>query len=126
MSNYSAISWREQVTFDELMVMSLCTRSTVTWIFMVLTHRYHNTSSVTDMLQTPTTILILTDSRIRQSHPFTYIHLHVFKDLYKYSFFPNTIIYWNLLPQNIVLCPTVNTFREQLTPTVLSHLQSQI
>jgi hypothetical protein len=39
---------------------------------------------------------------------------------------PNTIIHWNLLPQTIVLCPTVNTFREQLTPTVLNHLQSQI
>ena len=34
------------------------------------------------------------------------------------TFFPNTIIHWNLLPQNIVLCPTVNTLREQLTPTV--------
>jgi hypothetical protein len=68
----------------------------------------------------PTTILIPTDSRIRQSLPFIYRHLHAFKDLYKYSFFPNTIIYWNLLPQNIVLCPTVNTFREQITPTVLS------
>ena len=116
-------------------------------------NRYHNTSSVTDMLQTltwptlqqrrlktnlimfykivhhiiavPTRILIPTDSRIRQFHPFTYRHLHAFKDPYKYSFFPNTIIYWNLLPQNIVLCPTINTFREQLTPTVLRHLQSQ-
>ena len=74
----------------------------------------------------PTTILIPTDPRIRQFHPFTYRHLHAFKDPYKYSFFPNTIIHWNLLPQTIVLCPTVNTFREQLTPTVLSHLQSQI
>jgi hypothetical protein len=74
-------------------------------------NRHHNTSSVTDMLQTltwptlqqrrlktklimfykivhhivavPTTILILTDSRIRQFHPFTYRHLHAFKDLYK-------------------------------------------
>jgi hypothetical protein len=62
----------------------------------------------------PTTILIPTDPRIRQFHPFTYRHLHAFKDPYKYSFFPNTIIYWNLLPQNIVLCPTVNTLREQL------------
>ena len=112
-------------------------------------NRYHNTSSITDMFQTltwptlqqcrlktklimfykivhhivavPTTILIPTDSRIRQSHPFTYRHLHAFKDSYKYSFFPNTIIYWNLLPQNIVI-----TFREQLTPTVLSYLQPQI
>jgi hypothetical protein len=117
-------------------------------------NRYHNTSSVTNMLQTltwptlqqrwlktklimfykivhhivavPTTILIPTDPRIRQFHPFTYRHLHAFKDPYKYSFFPNTIIHWNLLPQTIVLCPTVNTFREQLTPTVLSHLQSRI
>jgi hypothetical protein len=116
---------------------------------------YHNTSSVTDMLQTltwptlqqhrlktklimfykivhhivavPTTILIPTDPRIRQFHPFTYRHRYAFKDPYKYSFFPNTIIHWNLLPQTIVvLCPTVNTFREQPTPTVLSHLQSQI
>jgi hypothetical protein len=116
-------------------------------------NRYHNTSSVTDMLQTltwptlgkrrlktklmfykivhhivavPITIVIPTDSRIRQFHPFTYIYLHAFKDPYKYSFFPNTIIYWNLLPQDIIICPTVNTLREQLTPTVLSHLQSQI
>ena len=74
----------------------------------------------------PTTILIPTDPRIRQFHPFIYRHLHAFKEPYKYSFFPNTIIHWNLLPQTIVLCPTVNTFREQLTPTVLSHLQSQI
>jgi hypothetical protein len=84
-------------------------------------NRYHNTSSITDMLQTltwptlqrrlktklimfykivhhivavPTTILIPTDSRIRQFHPFTYRHLHAFKDSYKYSFFPNTIIYY--------------------------------
>jgi hypothetical protein len=74
-------------------------------------NRYHNTSSVTDMLQTltwptlqqrrlktkliimfykivhhivavPTTILIPTDPRIRQFHPFTYRHLHAFKDPY--------------------------------------------
>jgi hypothetical protein len=90
---------------------------------------YNNVYSKQNVLQdcshivaVPTTILIPTDSRIGQFHPFTYRHLHAFKDLYKYSFFPNTIIYWNLLPQNIVLCPTVNTFREQLTLTVLSHL----
>jgi hypothetical protein len=51
----------------------------------------------------PTTILILTDPRIRQFHPFTYRHLHALKDPHKYSFFPNTIIHWNLLPQTIVL-----------------------
>jgi hypothetical protein len=50
----------------------------------------------------PTTILIPTDPRIRQFHPFTYRHLHAIKDPYKYSFFPNTIIHWNLLPQTTV------------------------
>jgi hypothetical protein len=49
-----------------------------------------------------------------------------FKDPYKCSFFPNIIIYWNLLPQDIMICPSVNTFREQPTTTVLSHLQPQI
>jgi hypothetical protein len=29
----------------------------------------------------PTTILIPTDPRIRQFHPFTYRHLHAFKDV---------------------------------------------
>ena len=124
------------------------------WAARYACNQYNNTSSITDMLQTltwptlqrrlktklimfykivhhihvvavPTTILIPTDPRIRQFHPFTYRHLHAFKDPYKYSFFPNTIICWNLLPQNIVLCPTINMFREQLTSTVLRHLQSQ-
>jgi hypothetical protein len=52
----------------------------------------------------PTTMLIPTDPRIRQFHPFTYRHLHAFKYPYKYSFFTNTIIHWNLLPQTIVIC----------------------
>ena len=36
------------------------------------------------------------------------------------KFFPNTIIYWNLLPQIIVLCPTVNTFRGYQDISVLN------
>jgi hypothetical protein len=64
-----------------------------------------------NIVAVPTTILIPTDSRIRQFHPFTYWyrHLHAFKDPYKYSFFPNTIIHWNLLPQTIVLTSMPNS-----------------
>jgi hypothetical protein len=39
-----------------------------------------------------TTILIPTDPRIRQFHPFTYRHLHAFKYPYKYSFFPSFVL----------------------------------
>lgn len=113
-------------------------------------NRYHNTSSVTDMLQTlnwqplqqrrlktklvifykiihqlvavPTTILIPTDTRTRQNHPHTFKHIQTSKDSYKYSFFPNTVIYWNALPPIVALAPSVITFREQLTPAVLCQL----
>ena len=100
-------------------------------------NQYHNTSSVTDMIDNlnwptlqqrrlktkiimfykvvhqiiavPSTILTPTDSRTRQAHPYTYRHLQASKDSYKYSFFPNTIIHWNHLPHNIVACPLPGT-----------------
>ncbi len=114
-------------------------------------NRYHNTSSVTDMLNTlnwptlqqrrlktrlimfykivhhivavPSTLLIPTDIRTRQLHPQTYRHLLTVKDCYKYSFFPYTITQWNVLPPKVVLSPTLNIFREQLTPTVLYNIE---
>jgi hypothetical protein len=49
--------------------------------------------TIYNVVAVPTAILIPTDPRIRQFHPFTYRHLHAFKDPYKYSFFPNTIIH---------------------------------
>ena len=114
-------------------------------------NRYHNTSSVNDMLTTlnwqtlqerrqqfrltmfykivhnlvaiPTSILVPTDHRIRKNHNFTYRQISVLKDSYKISFFPYTIIQWNALPSNVVNATTVETFRDQLTPAVLYTLQ---
>ena len=71
----------------------------------------------------PSDILIPTDNRTRQFHPQTYRHILTFKDCYKYSFFPLTITQWNVLPPQVVLSPTLNIFREQLTPTVLYNIE---
>ena len=71
----------------------------------------------------PSTLLIPTDNRTRKFHPQTYRHLLTFKDCYKYSFFQFTITQWNVLPPKVVLSPTLNIFREQLTPTVLYNIE---
>ena len=115
-------------------------------------NNYHNTSSVTDMVNTlqwpPLAerrlksrlvifykivhcliavpahhILIPTDTRTRHTHSMTYKHLHTSKDTYIWSFFPRTIISWNSLPLAVVKSPSVDTFREQLSPAVLHSLQ---
>ena len=70
----------------------------------------------------PCTILIPSDRRTRKNHDFTYRHIAATKDTYKFSFFPYTITQWNLLPSQVVTVPTVEAFREQLTPAVLSTL----
>ena len=89
-------------------------------------NRYHNTSSVSDMLNTinlpslaerrlrtrlvmmyevafhlvavPSDILIVSDTRTRKYHPLTFRQIHTSKDTYRHSFFPYTIPQWNQLP----------------------------
>ena len=114
-------------------------------------NNYHNTSSVTDMIDTlqwptlaerrlktrlcifykivhcliavpATHILIPTDTRTRHSHSQTYRHIQTAKDTYKWSFFPHTIVTWNSLPQQIVQSSSIDIFREQLSPAVLHAL----
>ena len=45
----------------------------------------------------PSHILVPTDSRTRQNHLQTFRQIQTTKDTYKWSFFPNTIIQWNML-----------------------------
>ena len=113
-------------------------------------NNYHNTSSVTSMIATlgwptlaerrlktrlimlfkithaliaiPNIILIPTDSRTRKSHNQTFRHITTQKDTYKWSFFPHTIVQWNILPQTIISSPSIDSFREQLTPAVLLNI----
>ena len=113
-------------------------------------NRYHNTSSVTEMLDTlnipplshrrlrtrlimmykityhlvaiPSNILVLADSRTRKNHSLTYRHIYTSKDSYRHSFFPYTIPQWNQLPAPLVLATSIDNFREQLTPAVICTL----
>ena len=96
-----------------------------------VTNQYHNTSSVTDMLQNlnwPSleirrtrvrlimfykiidhvvaihlldTLLLPTTTITRYNTSHTYKHIRTDKASYKFSFYPRTIIQWNLLPIHI-------------------------
>ena len=117
------------------------------------TNRYHNTSSVQDMidnlnwptLQTRRTrtrlivfykivhqhiaidhsqILQRTDHRTRQAHPYTYRHISATNDTYKYSFFPHTITQWNLLPVAAVQSTTLEVFKSHIQNVALDDLKS--
>ena len=106
-----------------------------------VTNRYHNTSSVTDMLQNlnwPSleirrirvrlimfykiihhvvaiqpldTLLLPTTTITRYITSHTYKHIRTDKDSYKYSFYPRTIIQWNILPIHIHEAATVDAFK---------------
>ena len=112
-------------------------------------NRFHNTSSVTTMLTElkwpqlqlrrtrtriiffykiiyhlvaiyPSNLLVPSDSRTRQyTHSHSYRHIHTILDSYKYSFYPKTIVQWNLLPTAAVQCPTLDSFKEQIPLSVL-------
>ena len=117
-----------------------------------VTNRYHNTSSVTDMLQNlnwpsleirrtrvrlimfykiihhvvaihPLDTLLLpttTITRFNSSH--TYQHIRTDKDSYKYSFYPRTIIQWNLFPIHVHEAVTVDAFKALVPVTVLAPI----
>ena len=106
-----------------------------------VTNRYHNTSSVTDMLHNlnwPSldirrtrvrlimfykiihhvvaihpldTLLLPTTTITRYNSSHTYQHIRTDKDSYKYSFYPRTIIQWNLLPIHVHEAVTVDAFK---------------
>jgi hypothetical protein len=103
-------------------------------------HRYHNTSSVTDMLQHlnwPTLQQRRENSRLvmmykivhglvaidpnsyltpqtrvtRGSHPFGYIQIRAKSDPYKFSYFPRTVVVWNGLPVSVACAGSLVAFR---------------
>jgi hypothetical protein len=54
----------------------------------------------------PTNLLVPFDSRTRQyTHSHSYRHIHTSLDSYKYSFYPKTIVQWNLLPAAVYNVP---------------------
>ena len=111
-------------------------------------HRHHNTSSVSDMMETlnwhtlqerrlktrlqmlykivnqeiaipSQDILIKSQSRTRTTHDQTYRQIQCNKNSFKFSFFCQTIKDWNRLPPQIIHSSSVDTFKEALTHDVL-------
>ena len=106
-----------------------------------VTRRYHNTSSVTNMLRhlewqtleqrriaTNLTMLYKITNNIvtvpihtyltpwtrppTRSHNLCYMPYQCNTNTLKYSFFPRTIILWNSLPSHIASAPTLNLFKD--------------
>ena len=106
-------------------------------------NRFHNTSSVTEMLghlNWPTLETRRSEAKLvmlykmvhnlvavditqyttpvlrptRHSHPHSYIQIHARNEAYRMSFFPQTIVLWNLLPAKVVVSPTPDAFKGQL------------
>ena len=114
--------------------------------------RFHNTSSVTEMLEDldwsllqvrrlrtrlimfykiihyqiaiyPSDHLIPVDTRTRHSNPNCYRQIKTSKDIYRFSFLPQNILQWNQLPSSSVTVDTVEYFRIPLTVPVLIPIQ---
>ena len=107
-----------------------------------VSNRWHNTSSVTGMLNqlewvtlatrratrlcmmyrvahTPvgdpwTPWLTFAQRTTRGSHAWKYIPISTSHDAYKFSFLPRTIIAWNQLPSIIITAPSLDAFRSRL------------
>ena len=56
------------------------------------------------------TLLLPTTTITRYNNSHTYQHIRTDKDSYKYSFYPRTIIQWNLLPIHVHEAVTVDAF----------------
>ena len=61
-----------------------------------------------------------TITRYNSSH--IYQHIRTDKDSYKYSFYPRTIIQWNLLPIHVHEAVTVDAFKALVPVTVLAPI----
>ena len=53
-------------------------------------------------------------SRCNRSRDYKFIETGSTVDAYKYSFFPSMIQLWNTLPEDIIICKNVDTFKDLL------------
>ena len=112
------------------------------------TGRYHNQSSVTDMLTDlewetlesrrtkqqltivykivnnlidihPEQYLTPARSSLRANHRHKFNHFQTSSDTFKFSFFPRSIPTWNSLPAAVAEAPTLVSFKEGLKPLTI-------
>ena len=53
-------------------------------------------------------------TKTRQYHPLKFRPMKVSKNMYEYSFFPNTISQWNELPASVLESDTIDSFKTAL------------
>jgi len=67
---------------------------------------------VNNLVDIPSTLLIPADARTRGNTVFKTIYTR--SDVYKYSYFPRTIITWSYIPQVLREVSTIDQFRTGL------------
>jgi hypothetical protein len=50
----------------------------------------------------------------RRTHPYSFIQIQPNTEAYRMSYFPQTIVEWNLLPTELVTAPTIEAFKAHL------------
>ena len=64
-----------------------------------------------DLVAIPASQYLTRNTRLsRHIHPLSYRQIPTFKDYYRLTFLPRTIIYWNALPAHIPVLPTLAQF----------------
>lgn len=135
--DYSAAVWDPHLKKDQDKLEMINRRSA-----RFVTNDYSNTSSVTNMLYSlkwpslesrrehqrlalmyrivhglvavPSTKLIPADGRTRANHQYKFKSISSSSTVYKHSFFPRTIPAWNSLPNTVVDCATLDSFKANL------------
>ena len=135
---YGAVVW-DPYTKTNINKVEMVQRRAARWTL----NRYHNTSSVTDMLshlEWPTLtkrreearlivmyklvhVLVATNICLyttpsqrstRSTHPYSFIRIPSQTDAYRMSYFPRTVIDWNKLPLGVVTAPSLDAFKDRL------------
>ena len=60
----------------------------------------------------------INDYDLRTQHTAKYIKLSGSTDIYNKSYFPRTIKDWNSLPQDIIDCKSVDSFKHKMLPYI--------
>jgi hypothetical protein len=137
-TEYAATVW-DPHTVTNIKSIEMIQRRAARWVLS----RFHNTSSVTDMLtqlhwrslqqrrldmrlcmwyKMVHGLVVLdplqyTQRNLRNSrgpNPYRFLNLQTSKDTFRYSFVPRTVIAWNSLPASVATAPSLDAFKRRV------------
>ena len=74
-----------------------------------------------DLVAIPASDYLIRNTRLSSRiHPLAYRQITTLKDYYTYTYFPRTIIHWNVLPHHIPILPTLAQFSTAVCQVVHS------